>query len=315
MYSRLGQDIIKAKPIWMLFLLETGTDGERQGVDKMQKVLLLSELSEVAPYMGPEAFAYICQSQIESFEGFETFNLLTFHWYDIHSRRTALSRILIYIDKSNLFFICHDQETRDYCAKLTEAILSEAPADHEQLLCRFFGRLFRGDMEFLDQFEAKTNDVLTAMLSGKLEHATQEVIARRQELLRLKRYYEQLDIIFDEIAISDSHLLSAKTRSRMQILGARTDRYLNKVCSLQELVSQIQETYQSQLSIQQNNIMKIFTIITAIFLPLTLLVGWYGMNFAYMPELHWRYGYPLLAVVSVGIVAGLIAYFKHKKWL
>lgn len=77
----------------------------------------------------------------------------------------------------------------------------------------------------------------------------------------------------------------------------------------------MQDTYQSQLSIQQNNLMKIFTIVTVIFLPLTLLVGWYGMNFAYMPELHWKYGYPIIIAVSTGIVVALIWYFKHKKWL
>jgi len=123
------------------------------------------------------------------------------------------------------------------------------------------------------------------------------------------------DTIFDEIVINDNNILSAETIKRLTILGARTDRYLNKVCNLQELVSQMQDTYQSQLSIQQNNLMKIFTVVTAIFLPLTLLVGWYGMNFAYMPELHWKYGYPIIIAVSTGIVVALICYFKHKKWL
>ena len=61
--------------------------------------------------------------------------------------------------------------------------------------------------------------------------------------------------------------------------------------------------------------MKVFTIVTTVFLPLTLLAGWYGMNFTYMPELDWRWGYPVLIVVSVAIVAGLFWYFKHKKIL
>ena len=56
-------------------------------------------------------------------------------------------------------------------------------------------------------------------------------------------------------------------------------------------------------------------VVTAVFLPLTLLVGWYGMNFVGMPELHWKYGYPAVILVSVGIVAALVIYFKKKKWL
>ena len=72
------------------------------------------------------------------------------------------------------------------------------------------------------------------------------------------------------------------------------------------MVSQLREAYQSQLSIRQNDLMKVFTVVTAIFLPLTLIVGWYGMNFANMPELHWRYGYPCVFIVSIGIVLALL---------
>ena len=60
--------------------------------------------------------------------------------------------------------------------------------------------------------------------------------------------------------------------------------------------------------------MKVFTVVTTIFLPLSLLAGWYGMNFR-MPELTWKYGYPLVILISAGIVVWLIVYFKRKKWL
>ena len=60
--------------------------------------------------------------------------------------------------------------------------------------------------------------------------------------------------------------------------------------------------------------MKYFTVITALFLPLTLLVGWYGMNFANMPELTWKYGYASIIGLSILICAGMILWFKKKKW-
>ncbi len=77
----------------------------------------------------------------------------------------------------------------------------------------------------------------------------------------------------------------------------------------------MREAYQSQLSIQQNDLMKIFTVVTVVFLPLTLLAGWYGMNFTNMPELQWKYGYPAVIGVSAALVVWLIWYFKRKKWL
>ena len=80
-------------------------------------------------------------------------------------------------------------------------------------------------------------------------------------------------------------------------------------------MAHLREAYQSQLSIRQNDLMKVFTVVTAVFLPLTLLTGWYGMNFVSMPELRWRYGYPAVIVLGAAIVGGLLYWFKRKKWL
>lgn len=281
----------------------------------MLNVVLFSNMSEVASLMEPKAFNYIGESQIESFESFDDFNLLAFDWYDIKSQDGIASKIIIYIDEHDLFFFCKEESARESCARLVENLQKEKALNNQQLLCRFFVKLFSGDMDYLDSFEIEMNNTITQFLSGKLDFAMDEILAKRQKLLKLKRYYEQIDAVFDEMALSDNDIFEPSTVKRFTVLGARTDRYLNKVYSLQEIVSHMQETYQSQLSIQQNDLMKVFTVITAIFLPLTLLVGWYGMNFVNMPELHWKYGYFIFIGVSAAIIAVLIAYYKHRKWL
>ena len=77
---------------------------------------------------------------------------------------------------------------------------------------------------------------------------------------------------------------------------------------------QLVEAYQAQIDIEQNNLMKIFTVITAIFLPLTLMVGWYGMNFKYMYELDSVYRYPVFIICSIIVCIVLIIYFKKRHW-
>lgn len=77
---------------------------------------------------------------------------------------------------------------------------------------------------------------------------------------------------------------------------------------------QIRELYQSMQDAHQNKIMAVITIVTTIFLPLTLITGWYGMNFVYMPELQWRYGYFAVIMISLIIVIAEIIYFKKKKF-
>ena len=78
---------------------------------------------------------------------------------------------------------------------------------------------------------------------------------------------------------------------------------------------QLRDLYKAHIDIKQNRIMTVLTVVTTVFMPLTLIVGWYGMNFKYMPELEWRLGYPIVIVISLIIVAGSLLFFKLKKWL
>jgi magnesium transporter len=72
---------------------------------------------------------------------------------------------------------------------------------------------------------------------------------------------------------------------------------------------------QTQLDVRQNRIMTVLTVITSIFMPLTLIAGWYGMNFRYMPELAWKYSYPVVITVSILIVVVCLVWFRKKKWM
>ena len=83
----------------------------------------------------------------------------------------------------------------------------------------------------------------------------------------------------------------------------------------QELTVDLVNGYLSLSSHRLNKVMKVLTVFTVIFLPLTLVVGIYGMNFDHMPELHWHYGYPLVIGAMAGIVLLALALFKRLRWL
>ena len=85
--------------------------------------------------------------------------------------------------------------------------------------------------------------------------------------------------------------------------------------ALRDYTIQIHDLYATQVDVRQNRIMTILTVITSIFLPLTLIAGWYGMNFRYMPELNWPWSYPVVIAVCIVIVVVCLVYFKKKKWL
>lgn len=74
------------------------------------------------------------------------------------------------------------------------------------------------------------------------------------------------------------------------------------------------EACQAQIDLEQNRLMRAFTVITALFLPLSLIAGWYGMNFTHMPELDWRYGYPAVIVLSALVCVILLVWFRRRRW-
>ena len=84
---------------------------------------------------------------------------------------------------------------------------------------------------------------------------------------------------------------------------------------LRSSVSHLQDAYSSYLDLKTNHIMGVFTAVTTIFFPLTLVVGWYGMNFENMPELSWRFGYLFVIIVSILVVSVLTIIMKKRKWL
>jgi magnesium transporter len=81
------------------------------------------------------------------------------------------------------------------------------------------------------------------------------------------------------------------------------------------MVSGMLDIYLSSVSNRLNSVMKVLTIIATIFMPLTFIAGIYGMNFKYMPELGWRWGYLMVWLIMIGIGVFMIAYFKKKRWL
>jgi len=85
--------------------------------------------------------------------------------------------------------------------------------------------------------------------------------------------------------------------------------------SLRDYTMQLRDLYKAQIDVKQNRIMTVLTVVTTIFMPLTLIAGWYGMNFRFMPELEWKWSYPVVIGVCVLIAVGSLLFFKKKKWL
>jgi magnesium transporter len=275
----------------------------------MQKVLYRDEIEKYTEFIDPKVINYVKEGQTHSFECFADYDLLAFEWYDVDREDTQTSQILIYLDREDLFFFCEDERVFHV---VNEAFVEDKSNEHA--LYAFFVELLNGDRDYLEEYETEITEVENEALEGSRREYLVKIVEYRKELLRLKRYYEQLDDIIDNLTANDNNLLSRESVRHFIILGNRTERLRQGVLNLRDYVTQMREAYQAQIDIEQNNLMRIFTVLTGVFLPLTLMVGWYGMNFTNMPELSWKYGYYAFAAVSGVICVILLTIFKKKRW-
>ena len=176
--------------------------------------------------------------------------------------------------------------------------------------------MIRGDSTFLEALEDEISRIEEDILEGR---AQKDVLSRiadiRGDLLALRIHYEQMIDFGQELSSNDNALFKEDKLHYFDNYVNRVTRLLDIVNSLRDYSVQTRDLYQSQLAVRQNNTVTVLTVVTTIFMPLTLIVGWYGMNFKYMPELESPLGYPLVIAVSIAIIVASLIYFKYKKWL
>ena len=174
---------------------------------------------------------------------------------------------------------------------LLPGLPGETPA---QLLSELLARLTAEDMESLQHYEERLTALEEVLLAQQAEDFDKKIFRIRRELSVLSGYYAQLDDLYAVLA--DAQRLLTMTEQE------------------KEYSLQLREMHQTQVDMRQNQIMKILTIVTTVFLPLSLIAGWYGMNFRNMPELTAEHGYLVICIVSAVCVLVELWIFKRKKW-
>lgn len=146
------------------------------------------------------------------------------------------------------------------------------------------------------------------------EHLNQDIFRLRKDLSILKNYYEHLVDIAEELYENKNNLVAEGDLKYFHIFTNKADRLSRNTQLLSEDLIHLREALDASLNYTLNKIMKLFTVVTTIFLPLTLIVGWYGMNFTNMPELTWKYGYLTVSIFCILILVGSLVYFRKKKY-
>lgn len=143
----------------------------------------------------------------------------------------------------------------------------------------------------------------------------QAIYDLKRELIYFRKQVWPVREVLNAWQKTESALVQEANKIFLRDVYDHTIQVIDTIESFRDIISGVMDLYMSTVSNKMNEVMKVLTIIATIFIPLTFVAGIYGMNFKFMPELEWRWSYPLLWAFLFLIFSGMVVYFKRKKWL
>lgn len=183
----------------------------------------------------------------------------------------------------------------------------------ERFIYNYISEFMSRDQELLLQYEKTLMHMEEDAMQGKIDHFQQELMPIRRKVLNLRSYYDEMMDMGRELEENENGFFAKKQLKYFGTLSDRADRLMSRTAHLLEYAQQVRDVYQAQVDARQNSNMQFLTVLSTIFFPLTLITGWYGMNFKNMPEL--RHGYPGVIILSLVVIIVCILIFKKKKIL
>ena len=217
------------------------------------------------------------------------------------------------LDESGMVFINDDGTAEKIIKKIAQTRKWRMPS-LERFVYDFLEEIIGTDIKVLEEYDKKLDDMEDCILDGEVEGIMEKLVDIRSDINDLKTHYEQLIDLSQELEENENGFFSSKNLRYFRMFTERVMRLQDIVSSLREHSMQVRDLLHSQLETKQNKVMTVLTVVSTIFMPLTLIVGWYGMNFKYMPELDLPVAYPIVIIVCVLIAVGSIIFFKKKKF-
>ncbi len=168
----------------------------------------------------------------------------------------------------------------------------------------------------LDELETQALEVETSLHSnGALQTTKARMFALKRVFNEFRHRILPLREAVTRLYRSESDLVEDSTRLYLRDLVDHVAQILDGIDNERDMLANLEALFQAEAANRLNNVMRLLTVISTIFIPLTFIVGIYGMNFDYMPELRWHYGYFIVLGIMFCLMIGMLIYFRKKRWI
>ena len=185
----------------------------------------------------------------------------------------------------------------------------------ERFIYDFLDQIVIDDIRLMEKYERELDGIEKMITEGEEKFPSSRLNEIRNDIRDLRIHYEQLMDLGQELEENENNFFKQENLRYFRLFLNRIARLHDNSTSLRDYTVQLRDLYKAHIDLKQNRIMTVLTVVTTIFMPLTLIAGWYGMNFKFMPELEWKWSYPVVIAVCMLIAVGSLWFFKKKKWL
>ncbi len=185
----------------------------------------------------------------------------------------------------------------------------------EYILYMLIDRTIEESFEVLETIGERIDEIEDDLLVNPEESVLENIYALKKTLVTLRKTLWPTRNAVNKLFRSNGKLMDLSNTNFMHDIFDRLIQLIDLTETYRDICSGMLDIYLSSISNKTNDIMKILTIYSTIFIPLSFLAGVYGMNFKYLPELQWKYSYLVFWIISVGLTMGMLRFFKKKKWI
>lgn len=185
----------------------------------------------------------------------------------------------------------------------------------ERFIYDFLSRIIGDDLRLMEQLDNELDRHENAILNDEGAPSVIRANEIRGIARTLKNHYDQLTDLGQLFTENENRFFRHENLRYFHTFLNKIDRLHDKAQSLDDYTAQILDLYSAHLEIKQNRIIQILTIVTTVLMPVTVVTGWFGMNFANMPELNTAWGYPACIALCIALVVLTLLFFKRKRWL
>ncbi|MDD5397849.1 MAG: magnesium/cobalt transporter CorA [Dehalococcoidia bacterium] len=183
------------------------------------------------------------------------------------------------------------------------------------LACRIIDTIVDNYFNTIESFGDLIEDKQDELMANPTRQTLNSIQGIKKSMMQLRQYVWPVREILSELGKKDSPLIMEKTVAYFRDVYDRIFEAMDLIENTREMVGSLIDIYLSSMSNRTNEVMKVLTVVATIFIPLTFIVGLYGMNFRYMPELNSEWGYPGVLLLMLLVAGGMLLYFHRKKWI